>query len=74
MSREVPEIEYKLFKKKSHLVAFIIGIVLYGLVYLTYAINTPTLVGGVSVPFLYSLVLWAAIIVLIIVSAAKIWR
>ncbi|NPA96212.1 MAG: hypothetical protein GXO32_01255 [Crenarchaeota archaeon] len=74
MAERKLEIEYKLFKKKSHLAAFIIGIILYGLVYLTYAINRPTMIGGLSLPFLYSLVLWAAIIVLVIVSAARIWR
>ncbi len=72
--RELPEISYKLFKKRSHLAAFIIGVVLYFLVYLTYALNEPTIVGGLSLPFLYSLLLWAAIIILVIVSAAKVWR
>ncbi len=74
MTRVLPEIEYKLFKQKRDVVLTLAFLILYALVFTIYFVNEPTLVLGVSIPFLYSLIIWIGIIVVTIIAAVTVWR
>ncbi len=49
-------------------------VVAYVLVFLTYLINTPAIVAGLSVPLLYSIIVWIVILALIVTLAKVCWR
>jgi len=74
LTRVLPEIEYKLFKQKRDVVLTLAFLILYALVFTIYFVNEPTLVLGVSIPFLYSLIIWIGIIVVTIIAAVTVWR
>ncbi len=73
--RVIDEIKPAVIKSKVTYVLIVIFIVLYAALYGVYAVNTAKpLVGGVSYPFLYSLVIWWLILIFTIVAAKVCWR
>jgi len=63
------------FKRRIDAVLSILFLALYALFLSVYFVNSPSpSLGGLSVTYLYSLIVWASIIVLIFVAAKICWR
>ena len=74
--RVLDEIESHLaFRNIIDLVLSIITLILYGLFFAVYFVNSaePT-VGGLSVTYFYGLIVWALLIIVVFIAAKISWR
>ncbi len=74
--RVLEEIESHIrFKRPIDLALSLLFLLLYALFLAVYFVNSPApTVGGLSVTYFYSLVIWALIIILVFVAAKVCWR
>lgn len=61
-------------RKHVCIVLTILLLIGYTLVFFTYFVNSPTLICGLSLPLMYSFIVWIYIIVIIVLLAKFCWR
>ncbi len=75
--RVLEEIRYKVLKRPVDYASLIFYVVASGLMYLLYSskINKPTpTVGGLSLAYFYSLIIWIVIMISVFFAVATSWK